>query len=210
MSRLVIVRHGESTWNAEGKWTGTTNVHLSAKGQHEAELMGKTLSDLRFDAAFVSEQIRTTETLQGILKTSPTPNVPVTIAAALNERDYGVYVGKNKWQVKEDIGEEAFQKLRRSWDYPVPGGETIEDVYNRVVPFYIATILPLLKAGKNVLIVAHGNSIRSLMKFLDNISNDDISKVEMIFGTSLIYDIDVDGRIVSKTIRQIDSPAPPA
>lgn len=208
--KLVIVRHGESWWNAQGKWTGTTDIRLSPKGIQEAELMGKVLHDLSFDHAFVSEQIRTTETLQGVLKASPTPNVPVAVAPALNERDYGTYTGKNKWQVKEEIGEAAFQNLRRSWDYPVPEGETIKAVYERAVPFYLSTILPLLTAGESVLIVAHGNSIRALIKYLESVSDNDISQIEMIFGTALIYEVDADGRMITKVVRTIDSPPPPA
>jgi len=206
--KLVIVRHSESNWNAQGKWTGTRNVRLSAKGEHEAELMGHTLSDLSFDQAFYTEQIRTTETLERILKFSPTPEVPLTEAPALDERNYGVYTGKNKWQVKAEIGEAAFQELRRSWDCPMPGGETIKDVYERVVPYYLSTILPLVSAGKSVLIVAHGNSIRALIKYLESVSDADISNVEMIFGTALLYEVDADGRMVSKTVRVIDSPPP--
>jgi 2,3-bisphosphoglycerate-dependent phosphoglycerate mutase len=208
--KLVIVRHGESLWNAQGKWTGTRNVHLSARGKYEAELMGQTLGDMGFDHAFYTDQIRTTETLKQILRFSPTPQVPLTLAPELDERDYGIYTGKNKWEVKEAIGEDAFQELRRSWDYPIPEGETIKDVYARAVPYYLSNILPLVIAGKSVLIVAHGNSIRALMKYLESISDDDISQVEMIFGTALIYEVDSDGRMKSKTIRSIDISPPPA
>jgi 2,3-bisphosphoglycerate-dependent phosphoglycerate mutase len=208
--KLVIVRHGESNWNAQGKWTGTRNVHLSDEGQHEAELMGQTLQDISFDHAFYTEQIRTTETLKQILKYSPTPNVPLTLAPEFDERDYGIYTGKNKWQVKEAIGEDAFQQLRRSWDYPIPGGETIKDVYARAVPYYLSTVLPLLSAGHAVLIVAHGNSIRALMKYLESISDANISQVEMIFGTALLYEVDADGLMITKSVRTIDSPPPPA
>lgn len=208
--KLVIVRHGESNWNAQGKWTGTRNVHLSPKGQHEAEMMGLALKDLSFDQAFYTEQIRTTETLRMILWNSPTPHIPLTLAPELDERDYGIYTGKNKWEVKAEIGEDAFQQLRRGWDYPVPEGETLKDVYERVEPYYLSAILPLLTAGKSVLIVAHGNSIRSLIKYLENVSDADISEVEMIFGTALIYAVDAAGRMVSKAVRTIDSPPPPA
>lgn len=208
--KLVIVRHGESMWNAQGKWTGTRNVHLSAKGKHEAELMGQTLRDLSFDQAFYTDQIRTTETLKQILKFSPTPQVPLTLAPELDERDYGIYTGKNKWQVKEAIGEDAFQELRRSWDYSIPGGETIKDVYARAVPYYLTHILPLVAAGKSILVVAHGNSIRALVKYLESVSDADISQIEMIFGTALIYEVDTSGIMVSKAIRTIDRPLPPA
>lgn len=210
MGKLVIVRHGESTWNAKGVLTGTTDVHLTDKGRHESELMGQALHDIRFDQVYVSEQTRTSETLHGILKYSPTPDVPVKITGAINERDYGKFTGKNKWEVKEAIGEEAFQQLRRSWDYPVEDGETIKDVYERSVPFYKEQVVPLLQQDKTVLIVAHGNSIRSLIKYIENISDQEISNVEMIFGTAVIYKTDENGHMVSKTTRTIDSPLPPA
>ena len=145
-----------------------------------------------------------------ILWNSPTPDIPLTLAPELDERDYGIYTGKNKWQVKEAIGEEAFQKLRRSWDYPFPEGETLKDVYERSAPYYKNTILPLLNAGKSVLVVAHGNSIRSLVKYIENISAADIGHVEMIFGTALIYEVDAAGHMVTKAVRKIDSPLPPA
>lgn len=210
MGKLIIVRHGESEWNALGKWTGTTDVHLSPKGVHESELMGECLNDLKLDQVYVSQQIRTSETLEGILKGSSTPDVPVAIAGEINERDYGVYTGKNKWQVQKEIGDDAFQALRRGWNYPIDKGETMRDVYDRVVPFYQLTILPQVLDDKNVMIVAHGNSIRSLVKYLESISDEEISKVEMIFGTALIYEVDDDGRMKSKTVRSIDTTPPPA
>ncbi len=210
MGKLVIVRHGESTWNAKGVWTGTTDVHLTDKGRHESELMGQALHDIHFDQVYVSQQIRTTETLHGILKFSPTPDVPVTVTGAFNERDYGKFTGKNKWEVKEAIGEAAFQQLRRSWDYPVEGGETIKDVYQRSVPFYKEQVVPLLIQDKTVLIVAHGNSIRSLIKYIENISDQAISDIEMIFGTAIIYSTDQNGHMINKDTRTIDSPLPPA
>ena len=210
MGKLVIVRHGESTWNAEGRWTSTTNVHLSDKGRHQAELYGECLRDISFDYAYVSQQIRTMETLRGILHSSPTPKVPVTISGAINERDYGTYTGKNKWEVKKEIGDEAFEKLRRSWDYPVPGGETLKKVYERAVPFYKSQILPKILNDKNVIIVAHGNSIRSLVKYIEKISNEDIGSVEMIFGKILIYKVNSSGYMASSEVRQIDTPPTPA
>lgn len=210
MGKLIIVRHGESEWNALGKWTGTTDVHLSPKGINESLLMGECLKDIKLDQVYISEQIRTRETLDGILKASPTPDVSTTIAGEINERDYGIYTGKNKWEVKEKIGDDAFQSLRRSWNYPIENGETMKNVYERVVPFYQLTILPQLLNGKNVMIVAHGNSIRSLVKYLESIDDEEISNIEMIFGTALIYEVDSDGRIASKTVRTIDTTPPPA
>lgn len=207
---LIIVRHGESEWNARGVWTGTTDVHLTEKGMREAEQLGERMKDIKVDVAFVSEQVRTLETLQGMFKGMHEDHVPYRVSAAINERDYGVYTGKDKWEVQEEIGEEKFNDIRRGWDCEIPGGETLKKVYERSVPFYKSVILPLLNEGKNVLIVAHGNSIRSLVKYIENISDADISKVEMIFGTILIYEVDDEGKKLSVTERKIETVLPNA
>lgn len=210
MGTLIIVRHGESEWNATGQWTGLTDVNLTAKGRHEAELMGEKLRDIRIDHAFTSEQIRTVQTLEGLLKGAQQPNVPYDRRWGINERDYGEYTGLNKWQVKEEVGEEAFNGIRRGWDHPVPGGETLKDVYKRAVSMLQKEVLPLLKEGKNVLLVAHGNSIRSLMKYIENISDQGIGDVEMIFGTIVLYQLDKDGHMIKRDDRKIDTVLPPA
>jgi D-lactate dehydrogenase len=210
LGKLLVTRHGESEWNATGRWTGITDVHLSEKGFREATMFGQVLKKLAIpiDAAYCSQQIRTRETLEGMLNASGQFDVDIITAEALNERDYGEYTGKNKWEMRELLGEEAFDELRRGWDVPVPGGETLKMVYERVIPFYTETILPLLQQGKNVLLVAHGNSIRSLMKYLESISDEDVSKLEMLFGQIVIYDILPDGRRADSTIAKIDT-APP-
>lgn len=207
---LVISRHTESEWNLLGKWTGLNDVDLTEKGQQEAVQIGELLKDLQFDVVYTSEQRRTHQTLAGILKGSVHPDVPHTIHGAVNERDYGDLTGKNKWEVQEEIGEEAFKGIRRGWDYPVPGGETLKDVYARVVPFFDQEILPQLKAGKNILMVAHGNSIRALIKHLDEIHEDRIAEVEMSFGQVLLYHITPEGTVDRKEIRQIDIIPPKA
>lgn len=207
---LVISRHTESEWNLLGKWTGLNDVDLTDKGQQEAQEIGAMLKDIQFDIVYTSEQRRTHQTLAGILKGSVHPDVPHHIHGAVNERDYGELTGKNKWEVQEEIGDEAFKGIRRGWDYPVPGGETLKDVYARVVPFFDEEILPHLKAGKNVLLVAHGNSIRALIKHLDEIHEDKIADVEMSFGQVLLYRISPDGSVAQKEIRQIDIVPPKA
>ncbi len=184
MSYLVLVRHGESEWNAKGLWTGLKDIGLTEKGRQEAREAAEKIKDIKFDLAFTSVLKRAKETLEEM-----NIKVPVMENAALNERDYGIYTGKNKWEVKKEIGEEAFLKLRRSWDFQVLGGESLKDVYNRVVPYYKEHILPELKKGKNVLVSAHGNSLRALVKFLNKISDNDITKLEIPFGKPLIYQI---------------------
>jgi 2,3-bisphosphoglycerate-dependent phosphoglycerate mutase len=193
-----------------GKWTGLNDVNLTEKGQQEAEQIGEILKDIQFDVVYTSEQKRTHQTLAGILKGSVHPDVPHHVHGAVNERDYGDLTGKNKWEVQEEIGEEAFKGIRRGWDYPVPGGETLKDVYARVVPFFDDELLPQLKAGKNILMVAHGNSIRALIKHLEDIHEDKIAEVEMSFGQVLLYHITPDGGVNRKETRQIDIVPPHA
>jgi D-lactate dehydrogenase len=207
--KLILVRHGQSRWNATGQWTGLTDIPLDDKGFNEASELGQLLKslDIPIDYAYYTELIRSRETLEGMFNAAQLFHVPIETAAAFNERDYGVYTGRNKWQVKDDIGEDAFQALRRGFDVEVPEGETLKDVYNRAVPFYKERVLPQLISGQNILISAHGNSIRALMKYLDNISDEDISNLEMLFGQIVVYEVDDDGRATSKIIHAIDASA---
>ncbi len=210
--RLLLTRHAESEWNATGQWTGLTDVHLSEKGFHEASLLGIALRDLdiTLDKAYCSEQVRTLETLEGMLNASQQFNVPFERKGAINERDYGEYTGKNKWDMKELVGEEEFNGIRRGWDHPVPGGETLKKVYERAVPFYQTEVVPQLMAGKNVLLVAHGNTLRALMKYIENISDEGVESLEMPFGNIIAYDIDPEGHMLAKDDTHIDSAAPNA
>lgn len=204
MGKLVIVRHHESEWNKLGKWTGVVDVHLSPLGFEKSKEMGELIKDINFDYIFDSTQIRSQETLSSMLLLSPNNiGAPVERIKELNERDYGDYTGKNKWEMKKILGEEEFEKIRRSWDYPIPNGESLKMVYERVLPFFLNRILPLLKAGKNVLIVAHGNSMRALIKYIENISDKDIVNLEFEFGEVIFYDLDNNGYIIHKEIRRI-------
>lgn len=200
MAYLVLVRHTQSQWNAKGLWTGLTDISLSESGREKARFLCKKLKDIHFDRAFTSVLKRSKETLEEI-KTALGGNFPITEDKALNERDYGEFTGKNKWQIKEEVGDEEFLKIRRGFDHPIPGGETLKDVYNRVVPYYQTQILPHLLRGENVLIVAHGNSLRALVKYLENISDADITNLEIATGEILIYEIDQVGNVVSKEKR---------
>lgn len=202
--KLVIVRHQESEWNKEGLWTGSRDVHLTPFGFEESKEMGELVKDICFDQAFASMQVRTIETLSSMLSVCMADAVlPTEHVSALNERDYGDYTGKHKFEVEKIIGEDEFNKLRRGWDYPVPNGETLKMVYERAVPFYIEKVVPLVLSGKNVLLVSHGNTIRSLIKYIENISDEDIANVEMLFSDIVIYDLDKDGRMVNKEVRSL-------
>ncbi|MDQ5954625.1 MAG: 2,3-bisphosphoglycerate-dependent phosphoglycerate mutase, partial [Patescibacteria group bacterium] len=122
--------------------------------------------------------------------------------AALNERDYGDLTGKDKWKIREEYGEEQFLKWRRGWDTPPPNGESLKDVYSRLIPYFESTIVPQLKEEKNVIIVAHGNSLRALVKYLENISDEIIPSLEIATGEIYLYQIDKDGKVISKEIRK--------
>lgn len=192
--KLVLARHGESEWNLAGKWTGWTDVSITDKGAADARKMGELLTDFKFDEVFVSKLKRTIETAENILSTQGQPDLELQAVEPLNERDYGDYTGLNKWDVKEKVGEDTFNAIRRNYDEPIPNGETLHDVYDRVVPWYQAEILPKLLAGENILFVAHGNSIRALVKYIESISDKDIAKFEMVFGTILIYQVNSNGK----------------
>ena len=187
MGILVISRHGESEWNLLGKWTGWTDVNLTEKGRNDTVRLGALLKGVVFNEAYTSSLKRTQQTLAALLEGCGVENLPTTHATELNERDYGDLTGKNKWEVKSEIGEEAFNGIRRGWDYPVPGGETLKDVYARVVPYFEQEILPKLQNGENILLVAHGNSIRALIKHLDQVPEAEMANVEMPFGQLLVY-----------------------
>lgn len=201
MAYLVLVRHGQSEWNALSKWTGWTDVGLTKKGEEEARAAAKKLHGITLHQAHSSELIRASKTLELIKEALGNVKLPTQIHKALNERDYGIYTGKNKWQVKEDIGEEEFTKLRRYWNYPVPEGETLKDVHDRTVPYYEEHILDNLKDGKNVIVAAHGNTLRALMKHLDDVAYEDVHKLEIGTGELHIYEINEDGQVTGKTIR---------
>lgn len=200
MATLVLVRHGKSEWNEKGLWTGWRDIPLAPIGHEEAKRTGEALKGLRFDFAYTSALTRAQQTLDDILAVlNQTP--PVTKDKALSERDYGDYTEKNKWDIQKEVGEEEFQKIRRSWDYPPPNGESLKMVYERVLPYYTSEIEPKLKEGKNVIIAAHGNSLRALVKNIENISDDDIANLEIGTGEAYIYQIDENGKVVSKEIR---------
>lgn len=202
MSYLVLVRHGQSAWNELGQWTGLTDVELTDKGRQEARAAAKTLNGLTFGAAYTSNLKRAQDTLAEILDELHQTELEAQKSAALNERDYGMLTGKNKWQVKAEYGETQFTKWRRGWNEPIPQGETLQDVHARTVPFYTEHILKDLQAGKNVIIAAHGNTLRALVRHLEQIAEDQIPGLEIGTGEVYLYDINEDtGQIIAKEIK---------
>lgn len=201
---LLIARHHESEWNKEGMWTGAKDVHLTPLGKEMSFDMGLQVREFDIQQAVCSTQHRSCETLQEMLRAMRQEDVPILKSASINERDYGDLTGKHKAEIRALMGEEAYMHLHRDFTYPIPHGESLKTVYERAVPFYLETILPMLREGKNVLMVSHGNTIRSLIKYIESISDKDISDVEMLFGTILMYRVDAEGRQVSREERFAD------
>lgn len=201
MAKLVLVRHGMSEYNKLGLWTGWDDPSLAPEGIEDAKRAGEALKDIHFDYVYSADLKRAIETLDEILQTTGQIKITPSINWEIKERSYGVFTKKNKWQVKEEVGEEEFQKIRRGWDHPIQDGESLKQVNERIWPFFQKEILPKLKEGKNILMVSSGNSIRALLKSLENISEDKIGEVEFGIGEAWVYDIDQNGNVTSKEIR---------
>jgi len=188
MSKLILLRHLQSQWNKENLFTGWTDVPLSEEGIASAKSVAEKLAGFKIDKVYTSPLIRNKETVTLILKNLGKTDLPIVINKALDERNYGELQGLNKDEMKKQYGEEKVHLWRRSWDVAPPGGESLKDVYNRVVPFYQKYIEKDLKKGKNVLIVVSHNSLRALVKYLDNISDKDIADFEMPTASIKEYD----------------------
>jgi 2,3-bisphosphoglycerate-dependent phosphoglycerate mutase len=191
----VLVRHGESEWNKLNLFTGWKDPGLSEKGVEEARRAGKLLKaeGYRFDVAFTSALLRAQETLDLILEELGQTALPITRDQRLNERDYGDLSGLNKDEARSKWGEKQVHVWRRSFDVPPPGGESLKDTAARVLPYYEARIWPEVKAGRNVLVAAHGNSLRALIMRLENLSGEEIVSRELATGVPIVYRLDADG-----------------
>ena len=201
MAYLVLVRHGQSEWNAKGLWTGKTDIDLTEKGREEAKQAAEEIKDIPIDLAYTSGLKRAKETWAIMQHVLHRETVPTVASDTLDERDYGNFDGMHKNDVEKEYGEELFEKWHRGWDYPLPHGETLKQVFDRAVPYYLDTILPELKSGKNVIVAAHGNSLRALVKYLDNLSDTDITQLNIPTGGVYIYTIDNAGSITHKEVR---------
>lgn len=194
MAQLIFVRHGQSLYNLENRFTGILDVALTDSGKAQAKLAGDKLTGYTFDIAYTSMLKRAQESLQIILSEMKL-HIPIVKDKAFNERMYGSLQGLNKAETAKKYGLAQVEIWRRSYDVCPPGGESLLDTYNRVVPYYKAQIEPELKKGQNVLIVAHGNSLRSLKMYLENISPLDIVNVNIATGIPRVYTFDAELKI---------------
>ena len=186
---LVLVRHGQSKWNAKNLFTGWKNPGLTSDGKKEAIKAGSLIKqrNIQFSMMFTSALKRAQITGQIILDGIEQTNIEVVKDEALNERDYGDLSGLNKDDARKEWGEEQVHIWRRSFDVPPPGGESLKDTAERVLPFFNISILPKIIEGKNILVAAHGNSLRSLVMQLDNLSKEEIVSLEIPTGAPIIY-----------------------
>lgn len=192
MPLLVLVRHGQSTWNLENRFTGETDIDLTPLGREEAKAAGKKLTDTSFARCFTSVLRRAVDTLTLILEASGHPDLPITRDKALNERNYGQLQGLNKAEIAQQYGDEQVAIWRRSYAVRPPGGESLQDTAARVIPYYTKEIEPLLKKGENILVVAHGNSLRALMMHLEHINEEAIAAIDIPTGTPRVYTLHED------------------
>ncbi|MFH0776503.1 MAG: 2,3-bisphosphoglycerate-dependent phosphoglycerate mutase [Patescibacteria group bacterium] len=201
MALLVLVRHGQSEWNLANRFTGWRDVDLSPRGIEEAQSAGQKLkaAGLKFDLAFTSNLQRAQKTL-ALMLAELGIELPTEKNEALNERDYGDLVGQNKAEAAEKFGAEQVHIWRRSYDVAPPNGESLKDTAARTLPYFDAKILPQVAAGKNILVAAHGNSLRSIVMQLDNLSPAEIVKLEIPTGEPIVYEIDASGKVLSKKI----------
>ncbi|MEQ9064351.1 MAG: 2,3-diphosphoglycerate-dependent phosphoglycerate mutase [Vicingaceae bacterium] len=199
MSKLVIVRHGQSLWNKENKFTGWVDVDLAEKGVEEAMEAGRLLRGITFDVAFTSALKRAQRTLELILSEQGQTEVIVHKNQALNERMYGDLQGMDKDAARKEFGEEQVQIWRRSFDIAPPNGESLKDTLERVLPYYEKEIKPALISGKNVIIAAHGNSLRALIMHLENLTKEEVLKVEVPTGKPKLYELDASMNVTSSS-----------
>ena len=196
MPILIIVRHGQSTWNLENRFTGDVDVDLTPLGEEEARKAGRLLKGYHFDKAYTSVLKRAIRSLDIILKETGNLHVPVIRTAALNERKYGDLQGLNKAETEKQYGAKQILMWRRSYDVAPPNGESLKNTYDRVVPYYAKEIEPDLKKGNSVLVVAHGNSLRSLMMYLEHISQEEIVNLNLATGVPRLYEMDTSLTVV--------------
>ncbi len=200
MGKLALVRHGQSQWNLENRFTGWVDVPITDNGAAEAHRAGRELKGIKFDLAFTSDLKRAQQTLDILLAETGLTGIPVERSQALNERHYGDLQGLDKAETAAKFGAEQVHVWRRSYDVKPPNGESLKDTAARTLPYFKEKILPAAAAGKNVLVAAHGNSLRAIVMALDALSPEQIVKVEIGTCRPLIYDIGPKGEVLGKTV----------
>lgn len=200
MAYLVLVRHGQSKYNEQNRFTGWKDVPLSKLGVEEAKNAAKKLLGFKFDIAYTSVLKRAIKTLEIMMEGIKNPIIPVHKDKALNERDYGDLIGMNKDDARKKFGEEQVYIWRRSYDTRPPGGESLKDTAERALPYFNKYILADLKKGNNVIVSAHGNSLRAIVMKLDNLSKEQILKLEIPTGVPIVYEFDSKGNVISKKV----------
>ncbi len=208
MGTLILIRHGQSQWNLENRFTGWVDVPLTDAGREEARRGAQFLQGVAIDRAFTSVLQRARETLRIVLEVIRQPDVPIEADQALNERHYGALQGLNKAETAEKFGEEQVKLWRRSYDVPPPEGESLKDTAARALPYFKTRILPRVRAGETILVVAHGNSLRSIVMELDGLSKEDVLQLNLETGAPIIYQIDRDGKILKKTVHTLQTQDP--
>jgi len=200
MAILVLVRHGESQWNLENRFTGWVDVPLTERGRQEARRAGERIRHILFDKAYTSVLQRAIETLDIVLKVIGQEQIPITRDQALNERHYGDLQGLNKAETAAKFGKQQVHLWRRSYDTAPPGGESLKDTAARTLPYFEAHIVPDLRVGKNVLVSAHGNSLRSIVMHLDKLTKPQVLELNLATGVPIVYELGADMQPLSKHI----------
>jgi 2,3-bisphosphoglycerate-dependent phosphoglycerate mutase len=210
MSTLILVRHGQSTWNAENRFTGWVDVPLTELGREEARTGGQHLAaeGVKVDRAFTSTLRRAIETGRIVLECLGQPDLEQAEAWELNERFYGALTGRNKAQTAEEFGAEQVHVWRRSYATPPPGGESLKDTAYRALPYFRRVVLQACREVPTVLVAAHGNSLRAIVKELDGLSDDEVPRLELKTGVPIVYELDGDGRAVDKRTLGEDTAKP--
>ena len=197
MARLVLLRHGESQWNLENRFTGWVDVPLSPRGIQEAKNAGDKLRGFTFNRAFTSVLARANETLRLALEGIGQTNIPIEKDKALNERMYGELQGLNKAETAKKSGAEQVKIGRRSFDVRPPGGESLKDTAERVLPYFESRIKPYILKDETILIAAHGNSLRALVMELEQLTKEQVLELNIPTGAPLLYELDKNGKVLS-------------
>lgn len=197
MPTLVLIRHGQSIWNLQNRFTGWVDVPLTAQGEAEAKRAGEALKGMQFDVAYTSALSRAQSTL-GFVLASAGLSIPIIKDQALNERHYGDLQGLDKDETRKQYGDEQVKIWRRSYDVPPPAGESLKDTAARTLPFFERCIMGDIRQGRNVLVVAHGNSNRSIVMKLDNLTREEVLELNLETGVPLVYEVTTEGTVISK------------